>query len=214
MKPQIYNIIRLSKKHTYMESPEHYLDKLERNLYKIIYNDNTNEIAIETLAKFLYERKKYREALHQFRRLINLNDKKVGAIYGMYKCYAMLDDYENSYECINRYIELKKNAKLKSGAEIIVSAYEIILNNNKSIKISNTSSFIMNKIDDPDLKIKYIELVNSYNEEDYERCLSLVDECQDICKSKHLMIEFDTFKHILNKVNKQVRVINQVYIKN
>lgn len=54
---KVNKTISLGRKYAYESTNESYLDKIERDLYKVIYEDKLNQTAVETLAKFLFERK-------------------------------------------------------------------------------------------------------------------------------------------------------------
>lgn len=119
----------------------------------------------------------------------------------MYKCYLMLDDYVNSYKNITQYIEKRNVQNIKLGSEIILSLYDIILNNNYNQKINETKYFIMNNIKDKELQEIYKQLVEAYNSRDYKKCLILVDKCEEISRRKNILVEFCTLKKLLNQVN-------------
>jgi len=198
---QIKNIIRLAKKHTYQPAPDIYLDKIERDLYRVINFDSENEYAITVLAKFLFERKKYNEALIQFNSLLKINKNIHTAYYGIYKCNIMLNDYSISYQFLSKYVESKDNNIIKRGTEIIFSLHELILNNKLPEKINEKEIFLMNIIKDKELLLKYQELVESYNLNDYGNCIVLADECEKISREKNIFFEFVTLKKLLNEAN-------------
>lgn len=200
-KIQIEKIIRLGKKHTYQSAPDMYLDKIERDLYRVIKFDNENEYAITVLAKFLFERRKYKEALIQFNSLLKNNKNMHIAYYGIYKCSIMLNDYSNSYQYLSKYIESKSDDIIKSGTKIIFSLHELILKNKFPEHINENEIFLMNRIENQELLVKYQKLIELYNLRDYEKCILLADECEKISREKNIFIEFVTLKTLLNEAN-------------
>lgn len=195
------NIIKLVKKHTYMYSDEMYLSKLEKRLDELLEKGLLNEKELLIAARFLFERGKYQKSLIQFSKLVKSEQYISSAYYGMYKCYLMLNDYETAYNYFLAYLKIKNNENLNNGSEIIISAFNIILNDNYEYKINCTENYLMFKLIDEDLKIKFKDLVDAYNLKQYQKCLLLADECERICRGKDIKLEFLTFKHLLKKVN-------------
>lgn len=192
-------IISLAKKYTYEEARPSFLDVIEKNMKDLIKQDNNDYKSIEVFAKFLYSRKKYVEAIKEFNQIADIKECRTRVLYALYKCNVMLGRYEEALFFIKSYITEKENENIVLGMKIILSSFDIILNNNYSA-VSVYDKFLMNEIKDAELKEKYTELVINYNKKNFSKCIFLSEECDAICKRKKILIEFETFKEILLKV--------------
>lgn len=191
----------LIKKYTYEPAKDSFLDVLENEMKKVVSLNDCDHSSIEVYAKFLFSREKYEEAIKAFNSILNVDECRARAIYGLYKCYVMKGNYKNAYKSIIEYIDERKSMDVLSGMHIILSCFEIIFDKRFSnIEVSNL--FLMNKINDSELKEKYAELIDNFNKKNFSRCITLAEECDEICKSKKILIEFETFKNLLIEVKR------------
>ena len=194
-------LISVVKKYTYEPASESFLDMLEKQMEKLVCSKLSDYTDKEVYAKFLYERKKYNEAIKKFVWISHVKDCKARVSYGLFKCYIMIEDYKSAYKCIVDYIEERKNDNVSAGMEIIISCFDIIFNKNYT-NIEEKNRFLMNEIRNQELKEKYSELVENFNKKNFSRCIVLAEECDEICKKKKIKMEFQTFKQLLKEAKK------------
>lgn len=168
-----------------------------RDLYEILKQNPADVLVNVTLAKLFYEKKDYKKALIHFNIGLNHDNEKIGAIYGIYKCYIMLGQYQKAFDFISLY-----NSKNKINTELISALFNIILNKDYSLKVNSKEELLMNKIEDEDLKNKYSILIDEFNKENYNLCIKLAKDCETICRDKKIFIEFNTIIELLKMASK------------